>query len=148
MDVKFERVALIGLGLIGASLSHVMRRESLARHIAGHAKTEATRNRAMELGLCHSMHDTAAAAAAGADLVVLCVPVSACGPIAKEIGPAHWRRAPSLPTSVRSSRRSFAMSRPISPTASTSCPATRSPARSIPGRMPDSPICSTTAGAF
>jgi cyclohexadieny/prephenate dehydrogenase len=85
MDVKFERVALIGLGLIGASLSHVMRREGIARHIAGHAKTELTRNRAMELGLCQTMHETAAAAAAGADLVVLCVPVSACGPLAKEI---------------------------------------------------------------
>jgi cyclohexadieny/prephenate dehydrogenase len=87
MDVIFERVALIGLGLIGASLSHVMRRENLVSHIAGHARTAATRNRAMELGLCHSMHETARAAAAGADLVVLCVPVSACGPVAEEIGP-------------------------------------------------------------
>ena len=87
MDVIFERVALIGLGLIGASLSHVMRRENLVCHIAGHARTAATRNRAMELGLCHSMHDTARAAAAGADLVILCVPVSACGPLAEEIGP-------------------------------------------------------------
>ena len=32
----FERVALIGLGLIGSSLSHAMRRERLAGHIAGH----------------------------------------------------------------------------------------------------------------
>jgi cyclohexadieny/prephenate dehydrogenase len=85
MDAMFKRVALIGLGLIGASLAHVMRRENLARHIAGHAKTEATRNRAMELGLCHTIHETAAAAAAGADLIVLCVPVSACGPLAREI---------------------------------------------------------------
>ncbi|HUF44725.1 MAG TPA: prephenate/arogenate dehydrogenase family protein [Aestuariivirgaceae bacterium] len=85
MDAMFKRVALIGLGLIGASLAHVMRRENLARHIAGHAKTEATRNRAMELGLCHTTHETAAAAAAGADLIVLCVPVSACGPLAREI---------------------------------------------------------------
>jgi cyclohexadieny/prephenate dehydrogenase len=86
-DIPFERVALIGLGLIGASLSHVMRREKLARHVSGHARTEATRNRAMELGLCQSMHETAADAAAGADLVVLCVPVSACAALAQEIGP-------------------------------------------------------------
>ena len=86
-DAPFERVALIGLGLIGASLSHVMRREKLARHISGHARTAATRNRAMELDLCHSMHETAAAAVAGADLVVLCVPVSACSALAEEIGP-------------------------------------------------------------
>ena len=81
----FKRVALIGLGLIGASLSHVMRRQGLARHIAGHARTEATRNRAMALGLCDTMHDTAAAAATGADLIVLCVPVSASGGLAAEI---------------------------------------------------------------
>lgn len=87
MDAPFERVALIGLGLIGASLAHVMRREKLARHITGHARTAATRARAMELGLCDSVHDTAKAAVQGADLVVLCVPVSACGPIAGEIGP-------------------------------------------------------------
>ncbi|HUE46400.1 MAG TPA: prephenate/arogenate dehydrogenase family protein [Aestuariivirgaceae bacterium] len=86
-DAPFERVALIGLGLIGASLSHVVRREGLARHISGHARTEATRNRAMELGLCHSIHETAAGAAAGADLIVLCVPVSACASLAEEIGP-------------------------------------------------------------
>jgi len=85
MNAMFERVALIGLGLIGASLSHVMRREGLARHIAGHAKTEATRNRAMALGLCDTMHGTAAAAAKGAELVVLCVPVSASGALAAEI---------------------------------------------------------------
>ena len=88
MDAPFERVALIGLGLIGASLAHVMRREKLARHITGHARTAATRARAMELGLCDSVHDTARAAAKGADLVMLCVPVSACGPVAEEIGPA------------------------------------------------------------
>jgi cyclohexadieny/prephenate dehydrogenase len=85
MDATFERVALIGLGLIGASLSHVMRRQGLARHIAGHARTEATRNRAMALGLCDTIHDTAAAAAHGADLIVLCVPVSASGALAAEI---------------------------------------------------------------
>ncbi len=38
MTVMFERVALIGLGLIGSSLSHVMRREELAGHIAGYAR--------------------------------------------------------------------------------------------------------------
>ncbi len=85
MKVMFERVALIGLGLIGASLAHVVRRESLARHIAGHAKSGATRTRAVELGLCDSVHDTATGAAAGADLIVLCVPVSACGPLAKDM---------------------------------------------------------------
>src|SRR5918994_1315820 len=74
----FGRVALIGLGLIGSSLSHIMRR-------AGLAKSEATRKRAVELGLCNSVHESPAAAAKGADLVVLCVPVGVCGAIAEAI---------------------------------------------------------------
>jgi cyclohexadieny/prephenate dehydrogenase len=84
--MTFERVALIGLGLMGSSLSHAMRRRSLAGHIAGHARSAATRVKAMELQLCDSMHETAAAAAEGADLVILCVPVGTAGAIAAEIG--------------------------------------------------------------
>jgi cyclohexadieny/prephenate dehydrogenase len=86
MSVMFERVALIGLGLIGSSLSHVMRRKGLCSHIAGHAKSEATRKKAVELGLVHSMHDSAAEAARGAELIILCVPVSANAALAAEIG--------------------------------------------------------------
>ncbi|CAN5246484.1 prephenate/arogenate dehydrogenase family protein [soil metagenome] len=84
-DAHFGRVALIGLGLIGSSLSHVMRREKLAGHIAGYAKSVATRERAAEIGLTDSMHESAAAAVKDADLVILCVPVGACGPVAAEI---------------------------------------------------------------
>ena len=42
-EAMFERVALIGLGLIGSSLARAMRRKRLANHIAGHARSEATR---------------------------------------------------------------------------------------------------------
>lgn len=86
MTVMFERVALIGLGLIGSSLSHVMRRERLAHHIAGHARSAATLEKAGELGLADSLHSTAAGAVTNADLVILCVPVGALGPVAQEIG--------------------------------------------------------------
>lgn len=88
MKPMFERVALIGLGLIGSSLSHVMRREGLAGHIAGHARSIATRDRAVELGLVDSMHETAALAVGDADLVILCAPVGANAALAREIGPA------------------------------------------------------------
>ncbi|MFL5258829.1 MAG: prephenate/arogenate dehydrogenase family protein [Hyphomicrobiales bacterium] len=84
----FERVALIGLGLIGSSLSHVMRREKLARHIAGHARSAETRKRASELGLADTIHDRPADAAADADLVFLCIPVGACGEVARDIAPS------------------------------------------------------------
>jgi cyclohexadieny/prephenate dehydrogenase len=83
----FERVALIGLGLIGSSLSHAMRRRGLARAIVGHAKSAETRAKALSLGLIAQAFETAEAAVEGADLVVLCVPVGACGAIAERIGP-------------------------------------------------------------
>ena len=88
MTPLFGRVAVIGLGLIGSSLSHVMRREGLAGHISGHAASAATRAKAVELGLVDSIHDSARAAAEGADLVILCAPVGVCGEIARTIKPA------------------------------------------------------------
>jgi cyclohexadieny/prephenate dehydrogenase len=71
----FERVALIGIGLIGSSLSHAMRRAGLARHIAGHARSERTRAKALELGLVHSIHADPASVVRDADLVIICSPI-------------------------------------------------------------------------
>jgi cyclohexadieny/prephenate dehydrogenase len=79
----FERVALIGIGLIGSSLAHAMRRGGLARSIVGHAQSERTRDTALRLGLVDSVYAAAAEAARGADLVILCTPVGACGPLAE-----------------------------------------------------------------
>ena len=78
MAPMFDRVALIGLGLIGSSLSHAMRRGGLARTIVGHAQSERTRTTAARLGLADPVYGTAAEAVRDADLVVLCVPVGAC----------------------------------------------------------------------
>jgi cyclohexadieny/prephenate dehydrogenase len=89
----FERVALIGLGLIGSSLSHAMRRAGLARSIVGHARTAKTRETALRLGLVETAYATAAEAARGADLVILCAPIGVCGPLAKEMAPALRRGA-------------------------------------------------------
>jgi cyclohexadieny/prephenate dehydrogenase len=71
----FRRIALIGLGLIGSSLARVVKREGLAGHIAGTARSQATRDKAMALGFLDSVHETPGAAVAGADLVVLCSPL-------------------------------------------------------------------------
>ncbi len=83
----YDKVALIGLGLIASSMSHAMRQHGLAREITGHARSAETRAVALELGLCHSVHDTAAEAVAGADLVVLATPVGVMGDVAAEIAP-------------------------------------------------------------
>ncbi|SKA18447.1 prephenate/arogenate dehydrogenase family protein [Consotaella salsifontis] len=84
----FERIALIGIGLIGSSIALNARQHGLARHIAIATRREETLNRAEELALGDSYHLEAAEAAEGADLVILCVPVGACGAVTKEIAPA------------------------------------------------------------
>ncbi len=81
----FERIALIGIGLIGSSISHASRRAGLAGSIVGSARTPATVETAMRLGLIEQGFVSPAEAVEGADLVILCTPVGLCGPIAKEI---------------------------------------------------------------
>jgi cyclohexadieny/prephenate dehydrogenase len=83
----FGRVALIGIGLIGSSLARAMRQHKLAGHIAGHAKSERTRAKAVELGLVDSIHAEPAAAVADADLTVVCTPLGAYATIGAAIGP-------------------------------------------------------------
>ena len=83
----FNRIALIGIGLIGSSISHAVRRAGLAGEIVGHARTAGTRATALRLGLIDAAFATAADAVKGADLVILCVPVGVCGAVAAEIGP-------------------------------------------------------------
>lgn len=84
----FDRIALVGIGLIGSSISHAVRRGGLAKEIVGSARTRATRDKARELGLVSQSFETAAEAARDADLVILCAPVGANAAIAAEIGPA------------------------------------------------------------
>ncbi|RJE82120.1 prephenate/arogenate dehydrogenase family protein [Paracoccus onubensis] len=87
MSVIYDRVALIGLGLIAGSMAHAMREAGLAREITGYARSAATRETAREIGLCDMVCDSAAEAVAGADLVVLAVPVGVMGTVAAEIAP-------------------------------------------------------------
>ncbi len=83
----FEKAALIGIGLIGSSLSHAMRRANLAGKITACARTEATRAIARRLKLADEVFESAGEAVRSADLVVLCTPVGTFGALAAEIAP-------------------------------------------------------------
>ncbi|HFC04806.1 MAG TPA: prephenate/arogenate dehydrogenase family protein, partial [Rhizobiales bacterium] len=83
----FDRVCLIGLGLIGSSLGAGIHKFGLASHVAGYARSEQTRQTAAKIGFVDSVHETAAQAAADADLVIICAPVGAMDNIAREIAP-------------------------------------------------------------
>ena len=87
MSVLYNRVALIGLGLIAGSMAHAMRRAGLAGEIVGTARSPETRAIAAEIGLCDRIVESGAEAVQGADLVVLCVPPGAMGAVAAEIAP-------------------------------------------------------------
>ncbi|WP_372837845.1 prephenate/arogenate dehydrogenase family protein [Phaeovulum sp.] len=87
MAPSYNRVALIGLGLIASSMAHAMRWKGQAGEIVGTARSAETRAVAQELGFCDRVVATAAEAVVGADLVVLCVPVGAMAEIAAEIAP-------------------------------------------------------------
>jgi cyclohexadieny/prephenate dehydrogenase len=88
MTIIYERVALIGLGLIAGSMAHAMRRAKCAGEIVGTARSAETRAIAAEINLCDRITETAAEAVKGADLVVLCVPIGAMASVMAEIGPA------------------------------------------------------------
>ena len=84
----FEKIALIGIGLIGSSLARVIAREKLAGHVAISTRSAETLNRAEQLGLGDSYTTNAQEAVRGADLVIVSVPVGSSGAVAKEIAPA------------------------------------------------------------
>ena len=85
MAVIYDRVALIGLGLIASSMYWAMKRAGLAGEVSGYARSAETRAVAREIGLCDQVCDTLKEAVAGADLVVLCVPVGVMGEVAAEM---------------------------------------------------------------
>src|SRR5690606_11030185 len=84
----FDRIALIGIGLIGSSLARVIRREGLAGEIVVSTRSRETLARAEALGLGDRYTTDAAEAVRDADLVVVSVPVGASEAVAREIAPA------------------------------------------------------------
>ena len=83
----FEKVAFIGLGLIGSSLARVMLAENLSRHIVASTRSEKTLQDALELGLIEQGFNNPIDAVQGADLVVLALPVQATEKVLRLIQP-------------------------------------------------------------
>jgi len=86
-DPVVERLALVGIGLIGSSIARAARLSGLARHIAIQTRRPETLARAEELGLGDSYTADPAEAVRDADLVIVCVPVGVSGEVAQAIAP-------------------------------------------------------------
>lgn len=83
--LPFSRVSIIGLGLIGSSLSRAIRAEMPTVRVTGHDASPDVREVARRIDLADDITDTAGAAVTDADLVVLCVPPGAMGAVAADI---------------------------------------------------------------
>jgi cyclohexadieny/prephenate dehydrogenase len=81
----FDKIAIIGLGLIGSSIAHAARRGGLAKEISGHDASPDVLDRAGKIGFCDSLHADVGDCAQDAQLVILCTPVGAYKAVAEQI---------------------------------------------------------------
>lgn len=87
-DVLFDRLALLGVGLIGSSVARIARqRGDLAKTIVANARTQQTLSRVMELDIVDYVEPDPARAVADADCVMLCAPVGSFASLAAKIAP-------------------------------------------------------------
>ncbi|MGP1397792.1 MAG: prephenate/arogenate dehydrogenase family protein [Inquilinaceae bacterium] len=96
----FDRLALIGLGLIGSSVARAARRHGLVGEIVGHARTARTRDTALALGIVDRVEADPAVAVADADAVMLCTPLGTYAALMAAIAP--FLRAGTVLTDVGS----------------------------------------------
>jgi prephenate dehydrogenase len=87
MAFLFHRLIIAGVGLIGGSLGLAARERGLVGEVIGFGRTEANLRVALERGIIDSYTFDPAAAARGADLLLLAVPVEATGPTAEKFVP-------------------------------------------------------------
>ena len=78
-------ITLIGMGLIGSSIGHALKRGDLASHITGYARSATTRQKALSIGFVDSIADSLQQAVADADIVFLNVPVGMIADIVKDM---------------------------------------------------------------
>ena len=104
MTVIYDKVAVIGMGLIGASIALAARRGGLAATIIGSDQSPEVAAVVARLQLVDSFEADAVHAVADADLVILAVPVGAVGKIAEQIVP-HMKSCAVL-TDTGSTKRS------------------------------------------
>lgn len=85
--ILFNRITLIGIGLIGSSIARDIKALGLAGEVVISTRSEATLKRAEELGLGDRYTVSAAEAVRDADLIIVSVPVGSSGTVAEQIAP-------------------------------------------------------------
>ncbi|WP_281977228.1 prephenate/arogenate dehydrogenase family protein [Pseudorhizobium flavum] len=103
-DGRFDRIALIGIGLIGSSIARDVKELGLAKEVVISTRSPETLRRAEELGLGTAYVASAAEAVRGAGLIVVSVPVGASEEVARQIAPNL--KAGAIVTDVGSTKAS------------------------------------------
>lgn len=99
-DQLFDKIAIVGLGLIGSSIARGVKERGLAREVVGYDLAPEVRSRAKELGICDEIAESADTAVVDADLVIVAVPVGATEAAMKAI--AHGLAEGAIVTEVGS----------------------------------------------
>ncbi len=87
MNNTFEKVCIIGLGLIGGSIGLAIKRSNISNQITGYARSNSTLERAIDLGLVDSVRDNLKDAVNNSDLVILATPLSTFRELVEEMSP-------------------------------------------------------------
>jgi cyclohexadieny/prephenate dehydrogenase len=103
--MMFNQVTIIGLGLIGSSLARAIRSKGLANKIIAADSSSSVCEMVEKLRLADEVTTNPRRAVQGSDLVIISVPVGACGSVAGEIGPAL--QAGAIVTDVGSVKKSI-----------------------------------------
>lgn len=85
--MRFRRMTVIGVGLVGGSLARAMKDRGLVGDVVGVGRGEANLKRAVEMGVIDEFTHDPCEGVRGATLVVLATPVGTFEPIAREILP-------------------------------------------------------------
>ena len=85
--VLFNRITLIGIGLIGSSIARRVKRDGLANHISVNARTQESLDKAVDLGIADEISLDQKNSVKDSDLIIICSPIGAYGDIIKNISP-------------------------------------------------------------
>jgi cytidylate kinase len=87
MSALYDRLAIVGLGLIGGSIGLAARKRGLAAEIVGYSRSDGSRQGAVAAGAVDQATDDLAAAVRHADLVYIAVPVGVIAEMVVQIAP-------------------------------------------------------------
>jgi prephenate dehydrogenase len=88
MITKIDRLAIIGVGLIGGSLARALREAGAVGSVVGIGRSQANLEDALSLGICDEITQDVLKGVQGADMVFISVPVCAIPAVVAEIAPA------------------------------------------------------------